>query len=68
MFVNGNGMSCLADIFQMKMLTLLCFVKILYMTPNTSPQQIEMTKFGPSVMNDIMLTHCQISCLHEIQA
>ena len=40
----------LPDIFQGNMPTCVHFVKILYITPNISPQQIKMKKFGPSVI------------------
>ena len=40
---------------------------ILYITANISSQQIIMIMSGPSVMNDVMLPNCHISCLHEIR-
>ena len=43
------------------------YVKILCITPNTSSQQIKMIKSGLSVMNEVIVANCHISCIHEIR-
>ena len=59
----------LSDIFQVNTLAWLHSVKIACITlASISPQQIKITKFGPSVLNKVILTNYQISCLHEIRA
>ena len=51
----------LLDIFRVNMQTLLHFIKLLCITNNLSPRQFMVTECDPSVLNEIMLTHCQIS-------
>ena len=54
------GYHILPGILQVNLLTSLHFVKILCITPNISPQWIQMKKYGASVMKELMFTNCHI--------
>ena len=44
------------------------FVKLLCITPNISLNELKLKKYGAYVINGVMFTNCQLSCLHKTRA